>query len=106
MSVSISTTTRAIMTKCVSPFEIGAMFSVLGSLQAMMPLMSSPLYGFMYKSTIKTFPATFLYFNCLLYAIAGLLLVWVYFSVKKIEKKEKDLEVVKSDDVKKTFLPN
>ena len=64
--------------KCVNPWEIGAVFSVIAALQAMMPLLASPLYGFLYKQTLTYFPGAFLLLNISLYFVVALLVIWVY----------------------------
>ena len=54
------------------------MFSVIAAVQAMMPILASPLYGFLYKQTLTTFPGAFLLLNVSLYFVVGLLIIWVY----------------------------
>lgn len=54
------------------------MFSVIGAVQAMMPIIASPLYGFLYKQTLTYFPGAFLLLNVALYFVVGLLVIWVY----------------------------
>ena len=62
----------------MKPWEIGTVFSVIAAVQAMMPILASPLYGFLYKQTLTTFPGAFLLLNVSLYFVVGLLIIWVY----------------------------
>ena len=62
----------------MKPWEIGTVFSVIAALQAMMPILASPLYGFLYKQTLTSFPGAFLLLNVSLYFVVGLLIIWVY----------------------------
>ena len=48
-----------------------------------MPLISSPLYNFLYKQTVATFPGAFLLFNVALYIIVMFMSAWVYLAMKK-----------------------
>ena len=48
-----------------------------------MPLISSPIYGFLYKQTVATFPGAFLLFNVALYIIVMFMSAWVYLAMKK-----------------------
>ena len=62
----------------MNPWEIGTVFSVIAALQAMIPILASPLYGFLYKKTLTYFPGAFLLLNISLYFVVALLVIWVY----------------------------
>ena len=62
----------------MNPWEIGTVFSVIAALQAMIPILASPLYGFLYKETLTYFPGAFLLLNISLYFVVALLVIWVY----------------------------
>ena len=49
----------------------------------MMPLAASPLYGFLYKQTVASFPGAFLLLNVSLYLVVIILVVWVYRAMKR-----------------------
>ena len=51
---------------------------MIAALQAMIPILASPLYGFLYKKTLTHFPGAFLLLNISLYFVVALLVIWVY----------------------------
>lgn len=53
------TAMRSIATKLVEKDELGKMNSLIGAAEAMIPLVYSPMYSFLYKETINTFPGAF-----------------------------------------------
>ena len=92
LSPCITTTCRSMLSKNVEPLEVGAIFSVVGAMQACVPLFGSPIYGIMYKSTIETFPGTFLLFTAGAYLIVISLLIVVNLGLRKVEKRRKVAE--------------
>ncbi len=49
------------MTKNVNPDEVGKIFSIVGTFQALMPFAAGPLFGFLYRETVAYFPPAFLF---------------------------------------------
>ncbi|XP_059079164.1 lysosomal proton-coupled steroid conjugate and bile acid symporter SLC46A3-like [Tigriopus californicus] len=86
---TITTSSRSLVTKCVGPFEVGAAFSIMGAIQAMVPLCAIPFFGFTYKATIEWFPGTFLLVSAVLYVIVAVLLIVANIGLRKVERTEK-----------------
>ena len=51
--------------------KVGKIFSIVGAFQAFLPFASSPLFGFLYRATVATFPAAFLFLVAALKLVEG-----------------------------------
>jgi len=88
LSNALTVVTRSLITKCVGPFEIGKIFSILGAFQALEPFVTAPVYTNLYKATLEYFPGAFLLANVGLYIVLLMLFMGVYFGIKRQEKKK------------------
>ena len=75
------------------------MFSVVGALQAMMPLLASPMYGFLYKRTLATLPGAFLLLNVGLYVVVMFLVLWVYTRMRSTGVVGADMELTHGEEL-------
>ena len=50
---------RSLITKCVDADEVGKIFSAMGIIGAICPMVSSPLFKKLYNATLDTNPAIF-----------------------------------------------
>ena len=71
-------------TSSTLPHQIGKAFSVLGILQALLPVVSKPAFAFLYQQTLASFPATFLLVVAVLYSGVLAILVFTHFGLKVI----------------------
>ena len=75
------------------------MFSVVGALQAMMPLLASPMYGFLYKRTLATLPGAFLLLNVGLYVVVMFLVLWVYTRMRSTGVVGADMQLAHGEEL-------
>ena len=85
---STSTTVfRSMITKIVKPDEIGKVFSVVAIFQAVLPFIGAPLFGILYKNTVSTQPNAFLFLIVALKVKVFLIVVSLYFKMRKAPSK-------------------
>ena len=72
------------ISKAVGEDEIGKIFSVVGVFHALLPFVSGPLFGYLYRSTLEHQPNAFLF---LLIGIKFLLFLLVML-LKKVMREE------------------
>lgn len=65
--------TRSVISKLVPGDEIGAVFSLLASWEALVPLFSGPVYTLVYSHTIDIFPGVIYFVSSGATAIAALI---------------------------------
>ena len=84
---NITTTSRSCLTKLVDPIEVGAVLGIVGIFQSLLSIVSKPFYGFLYKSTVAMFPATYLFVSISLFTIALLTMIVTHVGLKRRESK-------------------
>ena len=89
---------RSLITKNVNPDEVGKVFSIVGTFQALLPFASSPAFGFLYRETVAYFPAAFLLLVAALKGLEGIVVIVVYIGVKLDAKKASSIEEQKKDE--------
>ena len=80
------------ITKTVDPDEVGKVFSIVGTFQALLPFASGPLFGFLYRETVAYFPAAFLFLVAGLKCIEAIVVVVVFIGAKRDRKNEEILK--------------
>ena len=83
LSTAASIVIRAHLSKVAPADELGAIFSLLASLEAAVPLMTSPLMTLVYNSTLTTFPGAIMLLSAGLYVAITINLSIVYLLFKK-----------------------
>ena len=84
---TITTTCRSNLSKVMEKNELGKAFSILGILQALLPMATKPIFGFIYKATVESFPGTYLIVAIVGYIGIIIVLVIVHIGQKKMEPK-------------------
>merc|ERR1719400_1361706 len=91
---TITTTSRSNLSKLMEEQEIGRAFSILGILQALLPVVTKPAFAILYQKTLKIFPATYLIVVSIFYAGVLAILIFTHFGLKKRETVIKELAVL------------
>ncbi|KAG4072853.1 hypothetical protein HA402_002596 [Bradysia odoriphaga] len=89
------TAMRSIATKLVEKDELGKVNSLIGAAEALMPLVYMPMYAFMYKATIHTFPGAFFFAGSALLSPTVFIFLWLY----KMKKRDLKTGFNESDKV-------
>ena len=90
---NITTTSRSCLTKLVNPSEIGSVLGIVGIFQSLLSIVSKPFYGFLYKSTVAVFPATYLFVSISLFSVALVTLIVAHVGLKKREMEMEALQL-------------
>ena len=80
------------ITKNVNPDEVGKVFSIVGTFQALLPFVSSPIFGFLYRETVADFPQAFLLLVAALKFTEGCVVIIIWIGAKMDDKKAKMLK--------------
>merc|ERR1712029_600290 len=108
LDATSTTMFRSLITKYVEPDEVGKIFSIVGTFQALLPFASGPLFGFLYRDTVAFLPQAFLLVVAGFKLIEGVVVLIVFVGVKRDQRKmKKELKMVAATPQEfKAFLPN
>ena len=59
----MSLITKVILSKLVPTFEIGKIYSFIGCVDAVIPLVANPMYSSLYKVTLDSFAGAFFFLS-------------------------------------------
>ena len=91
LDATSTTMFRSMITKNVHANEVGKVFSVVGTFQALMPFAAGPLFGFLYRETVESQPAAFLFLIASIKGVVFLVIIGVAILSRKTERAmEKD----------------
>ncbi|XP_046384261.1 proton-coupled folate transporter-like isoform X2 [Ischnura elegans] len=69
---------RSIMSKSVPQNELGKIFTLTASLEALVPLAAQPLYTYLFNNTLQSFPGAFFILSALMFFIDTILSGIIY----------------------------
>ena len=78
--------------------EIGAIFSLLASLEAASPLVVSPLVTYVYDHTIHLFPGTFMFLYAGFYILAIITFCIIYILSKRSFHTIENLYIIENEE--------
>ncbi|CAG4947124.1 unnamed protein product [Colias eurytheme] len=99
-----TTVIRSLGTKVVEPDEVGKMCSLIGFVEALVPVIYVPIYSMVYNHTIKTFTGAFYLLGALTTVPAVFNFLFLYRSLKKDVVKNPDLKEMHAHENAVTVL--
>ena len=98
---------RCMISKNVKPDEVGKILSFVGALQAFIPIIASPLFGLIYRSTVETLPQTYLILIACLYFIDLCVLKYIDRGLRRMPLNEMlELDDMVKREERKDVLDN
>ena len=92
-------TIRSALSKVTPSNELGAIFSLLASLEAATPLVLAPLYTFVYNQTLDVFPGAIMVLQAGIYFLAIITFVIIYVLFKKsFNNDEENLSIIENEE--------
>ncbi len=84
---------RSQCTKVVDKSEIGAVFSMVALGQSLVPLISNPLFGEIYKATVSTLPGAYMLSIVAMMAFVFVSSIYMDCYQKRLQSKSKGLSL-------------
>ena len=82
---------RCLISKNVEPDEVGKILSFVGAFQAFIPIISAPLFGTIYRSTVETLPQAYLIVLAGLFFVNWCVQIYIDRGLRRVEReKEKE----------------
>jgi PCFT/HCP family folate transporter-like MFS transporter 1/3 len=78
------TGSRSILSKLVTPGEIGTAFAFIGILCKLTDLVSKPFYGFFYRATVAVLPGAFLLVTGGGFMVVLAVMAWAHFGLRRV----------------------
>ncbi|TRY72725.1 hypothetical protein TCAL_00269 [Tigriopus californicus] len=77
---------RSMVTKVAEPHETGALFGVFGSLQSLMPMIATPIFGMLYRGTVADFPQFYLFLVAGFFLLNSIALLFLRHGLTKLNQ--------------------
>jgi len=85
--ISINSTARSHLSKLVDTNDIGSLFGMCGIIFVALSIISKPFYSLVYKATVQTFPAAFLFITLALLVVVLVLIIIAHFGMKQVDEE-------------------
>ena len=92
---------RCMISKNVRPDEVGKIFSFVGALGEFLPVISSSLFGTIYRSTVDTLPQSYLIVIACLFFIYWCVLLYIDRGIRRMNLEK----IAHSNDTRKKDEP-
>uniref|UniRef100_T1IIH1 Uncharacterized protein n=1 Tax=Strigamia maritima TaxID=126957 RepID=T1IIH1_STRMM len=79
-------TVRSFSSKLVTNQEVGKLFAVVSSCEALSPIFSSVIYSQLYKATLDVYLGTIFILSASLALIPLIIFVWIHLNKKKLDR--------------------
>lgn len=97
---------RCLISKYCEPDELGKILSVVGAVQAFIPIVSSPIFGLLYKHTVEILPQLFLLVLAGFFALDWVFLLIINRGIRRVdremreeaERREKEHHMTKEEE--------
>ena len=88
---------RSMITKNVNPDEVGKVFSIVATFQALLPFMSGPAFNYLYKYTVSYLPQAWIFLVIAIRLFNFSVLLIVNIGMRKQEKRKESHEQIKNN---------
>jgi len=89
---------RSMLSKLVPPYELGKVYSLLASLEASVPLFATPLFTYVYNSTIESLPGAVFLVLAAIFAVSLSVFTYIFYLLTRTGQDFSELVGEESND--------
>ncbi|XP_049309501.1 proton-coupled folate transporter [Bactrocera dorsalis] len=93
---------QSIVSLAVSPNEIGKIYSLASCLQTLSPLLSAPLYTFVYNATLDFYPGLYNFISTGLHMECFCVMILIYIFERRVKNRDAERPTTDSTTTQKT----
>ena len=94
------------ITKNVDADEVGKVFSIVATFQALLPFMSGPAYNYLYRYTVSYLPSAWVFLVIAIRLFNFSILLIVNIGMRREKKREETITRLKSNADKEKKMEN
>ena len=95
LDATSTTMYRSMISKNVNSDEVGKVFSIVGTFQALLPFISGPTFNFLYKSTVENFPQAWVFLVLAIRVFNFFVLLIVNIGMRRQKKRKEKHDLLK-----------